>query len=342
MSEAATPDTTVPETSASEVSASETTTTEATTAEATTPEATSEEATATEAKAEAVPAEDAAPADTASESGAETQAETTAATEGSEGTDAPDPAVAESAEPPGLAVAGEVPAADRPPIDLVATQAAVSSALAADPLAQPAPEAVHEVAIEPELPEGKHVLVIEPDSQVRGSLAGGCRTHPWLSAHTASSVDLGEDVLKEERIEAIVLSLEEGPEAIDLLIRIRRGECQVDAGVPVMATIQEATAERVVQLKALGVARLLVRPFTLGDALETLEKLWTPDGQPVELPVDPKALEEQQEPAVEAEAPAETAAEEASDAEGDASVAPAAASEIPSAEAVAEPVAEPA
>ena len=330
MSEAATPDTTVPETSVSEVSTSETTTTEATTAEAT----------AAEAKAEAVPAADAAPADTASEPGSETPPETAEATEA---TDVPEQTVAESVEPPVQDASVETPEADRPPIDLAAAQAAVSSALAADPLAQPEPEAVHEVAIEPELPEAKHVLVIEPDSQVRGSLAGGCRTHPWLTAHTASSVDLGEDVLKEERIDAIVLSLEEGPEAVDLLIRIRRGECQVDAGVPVMATIQEATAERVVQLKALGVARLLVRPFTLGDALETLEKLWTPDGQPVVLPVDPKALEEEQEqaPPAETEAPAE-ASGDAVAVEPEASAAPETAIATPSAEAVVEPVAEPA
>ena len=325
MSEATTPDNTVPETFAQAASTSETPTTEATT---------------TEAKAEAVPAADAAQADTASESGVEAPSETAEATAA---TDVPGQTVAESVERPVQEAGVETPEADRPPIDLAATQAAVSSALAADPLAQPEPEAVHEVAIEPELPEGKHVLVIEPDSQVRGSLAGGCRTHPWLTAHTASSVDLGEDVLKEERIEAIVLSLEEGPEAIDLLIRIRRGECQVDAGVPVMATIQEATAERVVQLKALGVARLLVRPFTLGDALETLEKLWTPDGEPVVLPVDPKALEEEPEqaPPAEGETPAEAPGDAAA-AEAEASVAPETASETPPAEAVAEPVAEPA
>ena len=323
--------------------------------EATTPETTSE--TIAESATEAGPA----PVEAATDAVTDEPSETSAASEVEAtpveaaidpGTDVPPEVsaasdesgqtVVESAEQPGQDAGDQAPAEDRPPMDLVAAQAAVSSALAADPLAQPEPKAVHEVAIEPEHPEGKHVLVIETDSQVRGSLAGACRTHPWLVACSASSVDLGEALLKEEAIDAIVLSLEEGPEAIDLLIRIRRGECQVDAGVPVMATIQEATAERVVQLKALGVARLLVRPFTLGDALETLENLWAPDGQPVVLPVDPTALEEQQEPADEAEAPAETAAAEASDAEGDASVAPAAASEIPPAEAVAEPVAEPA
>ena len=90
-----------------------------------------------------------------------------------------------------------------------------------------------------------------------------------------------------------------------------------------------------------GAAKGLVRRFTLGDALETLENLWTPDGQPLVLPVDPKALEAEQEPPTEAEAPAETVAADAPVAEVEASAAPAAASEIPSAEAVAEPVAEP-
>lgn len=338
----------------SETTAAETTTESAPVSE-TAPVDATPTATETEAESETVvdSGTDAPPAASAT-TDAEAAAVETGGDAGTDGTteasanpNTPDPTDAAATEQPGPGAGDPAPAADRPPIDLAATQAAVSSALAAEPLDQPEPEAVHEVAIEPEHPEGKHVLLIEPHSQLRGSLAGACRTHPWLVACSASSADLGEALLKEEKIEAIVLSLEDGPGAMNLLKRIRRGECKVDAGVPVIATALVATAERVVKLKALGVARLLVRPFTLGDALETLEKLWTPDGQPVVLPVDPKALEEEPEqaPAAETEAPAEAsgeAAEASATAGTEASAAPEPASESPSAEAVGDPVAEPA
>lgn len=253
-----------------------------------------------------------------------------------------------SGEPAGAAAAEHqvepesVVAEPRPARCEVETQAAVETAVAQDPLEQPEPEDVHEVALEPEIPATKAVLVIQTDGQVRGTLAGGCRTLPWLAVHTASSVELGEDLIKEETPDAIILSLDEGAEAVDLLTRIRLGECRVDAGVPVMALIQQATAEIVAQLKPLGVTRLLLHPFTLGDVLETVEGMWTADGAPVVMPTDAEALKEAAEAKADsrakAEAEAESAAADAS--EGDASAEPEVGSDTPvegtSAEAAAE------
>ena len=211
----------------------------------------------------------------------------------------------------------------------VETQAAVETAVAQDPLEQPEPEEVHEVALEPEIPATKAVLVIQTDGQVRGTLAGGCRTLPWLAVHTASSVELGEDLIKEETLDAIILSLDEGAEAVDLLTRIRMGECRVDAGVPVMALIQQATAEIVAQLKPLGVTRLLLHPFTLGDVLETVEGMWTADGAPVVMPTDAEALKEAAEAKADSRAKAEAESAAADASGGDAPAEPEVGSDTP-------------
>ncbi|QCB47285.1 hypothetical protein [Hydrogenophaga sp. PAMC20947] len=273
---------------------------------------------------------------------AENTAAPTAANAGIEAAEATPPETPPDTTTKPAAPACEVPAAEVPPAPEAATAEAATETEASTEAAPSEPEAtteaapdtpktrarpivaqsvelplleklpepsgdVHEVGLMAKMPSEKTVLVIQPDGQVRGTLAGGCRTLQWVTVHTASSVELGEALIKEESIDAIILSLDEGAEAIDFLTRIRLGECKVDAGVPVMTINHEATSELVGQLKLLGATRLLLHPFTLGDVLETVEGMWTPDGAPVVMPSNPEELKKATEAKAEAKAEMEAA-----------------------------------
>jgi hypothetical protein len=84
-------------------------------------------------------------------------------------------------------------------------------------------------------------------------------------------------------------------------------------GVPVMTMNHEATAELVGQLKLLGATRLLLHPFTVGDVLETVEGMWTPDGAPVVVPANLDELKKAVEAKAEANAKMDTALADQSD-----------------------------
>lgn len=118
------------------------------------------------------------------------------------------------------------------------------------------------------------VLLIEPDGLVRGSVASICRELQLVRLQQATSIALAERWVKSNADQGLLLSLAEGPVALDFLVRLREGRyrCAVDIPVAVMApTCDAALAAR---LKELDVRRLLLQPFRLRDVVHTLEQLW--------------------------------------------------------------------
>jgi hypothetical protein len=118
-----------------------------------------------------------------------------------------------------------------------------------------------------------HVLLIEPDGMVRGTVASVCRQLDIVKVHTAISVAQGEQQLNSRTIHGLLISVANREASLDLVTRVRAGEfsCAVDLPVAVMAlACDQALA---VRLKELAVRRLLLQPFKLRDVIHTVEQL---------------------------------------------------------------------
>lgn len=118
-----------------------------------------------------------------------------------------------------------------------------------------------------------HVLLIEPDGLVRGTVASVCRQLDIVKVHTAISVAQGEQQLNSRTIHGLLISVADGDASLDLVARVRAGEfsCAVDLPVAVMApACDQALA---VRLKQLAVRRLLLQPFKLRDVIHTVEQM---------------------------------------------------------------------
>ncbi|WP_137918422.1 hypothetical protein [Hydrogenophaga sp. 2FB] len=118
------------------------------------------------------------------------------------------------------------------------------------------------------------VLLIEPDGLVRGSVSSICRELQLVRLQQTTSIVLGERWMKTNADQGLLMSLAEGPVALDLLARVREGKyrCAPDIPVAVMAATCDAALAR--RLKELDVRRLLLQPFRLRDVVHTLEQLW--------------------------------------------------------------------
>lgn len=119
-----------------------------------------------------------------------------------------------------------------------------------------------------------HVLLIEPDGLVRGTVASVCRELQLVQLQQATSIAQGEKWMQSNVDHGLLLSLSERDAALVLLTRLRAGELRCEADIPVAVMVASADAELVTRLKELDVRRLLLQPFRLRDVVHTLEQLW--------------------------------------------------------------------
>lgn len=122
-------------------------------------------------------------------------------------------------------------------------------------------------------PPESALLVMEPDSLVRGTLCAVCRDLDLAQMTQASSVAMAEQRLAEQAFDGLLLSLDEVPSGLDLLRRLRAGAwaTRADAAVAVMA--QGCDVSTAHTLRHLGVRRVLLRPFKIRDAVHTVQRL---------------------------------------------------------------------
>jgi DNA-binding NarL/FixJ family response regulator len=118
-----------------------------------------------------------------------------------------------------------------------------------------------------------HVLLIEPDGLVRGTVASVCRQLDIVKVHPAISVAQGEQLLKSETVHGMLISVADGDASLDLLVRIRAGEFSCAADLPVAVMAPACDQALAIRLKELAVRRLLLQPFKLRDVIHTVEQL---------------------------------------------------------------------
>lgn len=122
-------------------------------------------------------------------------------------------------------------------------------------------------------PPESALLVMEPDSLVRGTLCAVCRDLDLAQMTQASSVAMAEQRLAEQVFDGLLLSLDDAAGGLALLRRLRAGRwaTRADAAVAVMAPGCDASTAH--DLRHLGVRRILLRPFKIRDAVHTVQRL---------------------------------------------------------------------
>lgn len=123
------------------------------------------------------------------------------------------------------------------------------------------------------------LLVVEPDTVVRSTVASVVRELELAQVHQAASVPLGTQVLGESTVDALVLSLADADAALELLTRLRAGDFASKPDIPVVVLAPACDGPLALRLKQLEVRRLLLTPFKIRDVVQTLESL-APEAAP--------------------------------------------------------------
>lgn len=122
-------------------------------------------------------------------------------------------------------------------------------------------------------PPESELLVIEPDSLVRGTLCAVCRDLELAQMAQASSVAMAEQRLAEQVFDGLLISMDEAANGLALLRRLRAGAWPTRADAPVAVMVQGCDTDTAHALRDLGVRRILLRPFKIRDAVHTVQRL---------------------------------------------------------------------
>lgn len=120
----------------------------------------------------------------------------------------------------------------------------------------------------------RSLLLIEPDGLVRSTVSSVCRDMQLARVSQVTSVALGEQWLKSDLPDGLLISVAEGEASLGFLARLRAGGLRCEAAMPVAVMAREVDAALVSKLKELDVRRLLLQPFKLRDVIHTVEQLW--------------------------------------------------------------------
>ncbi|MFY3384228.1 histidine kinase [Paracidovorax sp. MALMAid1276] len=117
------------------------------------------------------------------------------------------------------------------------------------------------------------ILLLEPSSLTASIIVSTARQLNLPAVRQVSSVRTASQRLAAEGFSGVIVSLDDAPAAMSLLEQVRDARFAVDAQVPVAVTTDQVDASTAVQMKALQVRRVLLKPFKVRDVISTIEML---------------------------------------------------------------------
>lgn len=120
------------------------------------------------------------------------------------------------------------------------------------------------------------VLLVEPQFVLRRTIAMVARDLGVVDFHEASSLGRARTLLATHAYAALVLNLDEGAPALQLLGELRQGAFASTPGAAVLVLASAAAPGAGAQLQALGVARVLTKPVRISDLLAALAQALVP------------------------------------------------------------------
>lgn len=122
------------------------------------------------------------------------------------------------------------------------------------------------------------VLLVEPQFVLRRTIVMVARDLGMVDFHEASNVGRARTLLAGDAFDGLVLDVQEGAQAMELLSDLRRGRFATapDVRVVVLATDGKPVDEA--PLQALGVTRVLGKPVRISDLLAAIADAQAPAG----------------------------------------------------------------
>jgi hypothetical protein len=129
------------------------------------------------------------------------------------------------------------------------------------------------------------LLLVEPQFLLRRTVAAVARDMRLAHPQEITTVEAAARLLSVRSFDALFLSLDEGDRAIDLMQRVRAGDTECAATVPIAVTAESCDTSLALRLKTLDVRRLLLRPFKVKGVLDAIGALrQTPTPEATTLP----------------------------------------------------------
>lgn len=124
------------------------------------------------------------------------------------------------------------------------------------------------------------LALVEPQQLVRSTVAGAVRQLALARVVEFARIAGAIEHLDAVAVDGLVIHLDEQGDALALLKRLRAGGLRSAADIPVAVTADAVDAGRASLLRQLAVRRVLLKPFKVKAAIETIAGLWTPVPQP--------------------------------------------------------------
>jgi len=120
------------------------------------------------------------------------------------------------------------------------------------------------------------ILLVEPQFVLRRTMVMVSRDLGMVDFHEASSVGRARTLLASGPYEGMVLDLQEGPQAMELLGDLRQGRFSTPRDARVVVLANAGTPVDAERLQVLGVARVLGKPVRISDLLGAITEAQAP------------------------------------------------------------------
>lgn len=117
------------------------------------------------------------------------------------------------------------------------------------------------------------LLLVEPQSLMRRTVAAVARELGLAEIHEASSVEAAARMMAAQRYDALVIDLDAEGAAIELMSRLRSGDSQCEKGIPIAVMAGSCDTHMALRLKQLEVRRVLLKPFKVKGVLDSVAGL---------------------------------------------------------------------
>jgi DNA-binding NarL/FixJ family response regulator len=125
----------------------------------------------------------------------------------------------------------------------------------------------------PSMPSAPRLLLVEPDSLVRRTVASVARTLELAEIREASTYEAAESLLQSSRFAGVIMAVADDGDGIALLERLRAGDLQAARDCPVAVLTGPCDAARVQSLGTLNVRRVILKPFKVKTVLDCVAQL---------------------------------------------------------------------
>lgn len=119
----------------------------------------------------------------------------------------------------------------------------------------------------------KTLLLVDPHSLFRRTVAMVARELDLADVHEASSPEAAQRQLEERRYDGLLLDIGDGLASLTLLQNLRQGALRSRADLPVALTAEQVDAATLDLFKPLRVRRVMLKPFKVKTALEVVSDL---------------------------------------------------------------------